>query len=186
MKIGLKEQAKKGIIKVMQAETKTDNPWALPRLKSIVVNVGLGRALVQSAKPDDILKRVSTELSALTGQKPLVTKAKKSIASFKTREGMVLGLKVTLHGDKMYDFLERFIKIALPRTRDFRGINESCVDAQGNLNIGIKDHTVFSESSADAAHTFSLEFTVVMKSPGRAASLVFFKALGLPFKREEK
>ncbi len=95
MKTGLKEQAKKEIIKVMQAETKTANPWALPRLKSVVVNVGLGRILVQSAKPDDILKRVSAELAAMTGQKPLTTKAKKSIASFKTREGMALGLKVT-------------------------------------------------------------------------------------------
>ncbi len=86
----------------------------------------------------------------------------------------------------MYDFLEKFIKVALPRTRDFRGINESCVDKEGNLNVGIKDHTVFPEASADAAHTFSLEFTAVMQSPSRAASLAFFKALGMPFKKEEK
>lgn len=181
--VGLKERINKEIAKKMQGQTGTANPWAAPRLKAVVVNTGIGRLVVQSAKPEDVIKRVSSELAAITGQKPVSTKAKKSIASFKTRENMVVGLKVTLHGGRMYDFLERFVKIALPRTRDFRGLEESCVDLNGNLNVGLKDHTVFPEASADAAHTFGLEFTAVMDSPSREASLGFFKTLGVPFRK---
>lgn len=169
----------------MQKSIGISNIWALPRIKTVVVNAGIGRLTVQSAKPEDVVKRISSELAAITGQKPITTKAKKSIASFKTREGMPIGLKITLHGQRMYDFLERFINIALPRTRDFRGIGKDCVDKDGNLNIGVRDHTVFPESSSDAAHTFGFQFTVVMASPGRKESLEFFRALGLPFKGKE-
>ena len=183
---GLKEKIQKEVFKTLKSQLGAANVWSLPRMKSIVVNVGLGRAVTASAKPDDIVKKVSAELAAITGQKPMPTLAKQSIASFKTREGMIIGLKVTLHGEKMYDFFERFINIALPRTRDFRGVVESSVDGSGNLNVGIKDHTVFPESSADAAHTFGLEFSVVMDTPGRKESLAFFKALGFPFKKLEK
>lgn len=177
---GLKEKINKetkNIQKLLGAE----NVFAIPRLNRVVINVGLGRAVVSSAKPEDIIKRISSEIAAISGQKPVGTLAKKAISSFKTRIGMTIGIKVTLHGEKMYDFLDRFVKIALPRTRDFRGLNESCVDDAGNLNIGIKDHTVFPEASADAAHTFGFEFTVVVNGSDRKKSLEFFKALGFPF-----
>lgn len=183
--VGLKEKINsetKNIQKLIGSE----NVFDIPRINRVVINVGLGRVAVSSAKPEDIIKRISSEIAAISGQKPVETFAKKAIASFKTRIGMAIGLKVTLHGNKMYDFLERFVKIALPRTRDFRGLNESCVDNAGNLNIGIKDHTVFSEASADAAHTFGFEFTVVVDGSNREKSLKFFKELGFPFKKENR
>jgi large subunit ribosomal protein L5 len=181
--IALKEKINKET-KNIQKMLGADNVFAIPRINRVVVNVGLGRAVVSSPKPDDVIKKVAEEISAISGQKPVQTLAKKAIASYKTRIGMPIGIKVTLHGDKMYDFLDRFVKIALPRTRDFRGLNESCVDDAGNLNVGIKDHTVFPEASADAAHTFGFEFTVVMTGSNRKKSLEFFKALGFPFRKD--
>ncbi len=182
---GLKDKIQKET-KGLQERLNIANVWALPRISQVVVNVGLGRAVSASAKPEDIIKMVSEEVARLTGQKPVATQAKKAIASFKTRLGMPIGVKVTLHGPKMYDFLERFVRTALPRTRDFRGLKESCVDTNGNLNVGIKDHTVFPESSADAAHSFGLEFTVVVLNSNHAKSLEFFKTLGFPFERKNK
>lgn len=160
-----------------------DNVFDVPRLNRVVINIGLGRVVVAAAKPEEIIKRVSDEIATICGQRPVTTLAKKAISSFKTRKGMAIGLKVTLHGDKMYDFLDRFVKMALPRTRDFRGLNESSVDENGNLNIGVKDHTVFPEASADAAHTFGFEFAVVVSGSNKEKSLEFFKALGFPFSK---
>ena len=171
---GLKDKIQKEN-KVLQERLKVANVWALPRISKVVVNVGLGRVVVASAKPDDIIKKVSEELSLITGQKPVVTKAKKAIASFKTRIDMPIGVKVTLHGSKMYDFLEKFVRTALPRTRDFRGIKESCVDSNGNFNVGIKDHTVFAEATADAAHSFGFEFTATILNSNRMNSLEFLR-----------
>ena len=159
--IALKEKINKET-KNLQKLLGAENVFAIPRINRVVINVGLGRAVVSSPKPEDVIKKVSEEIAAISGQKPVETLAKKAISSYKTRIGMAIGIKVTLHGGKMYNFLDRFVKIALPRTRDFRGLNESCVDEAGNLNIGLKDHTVFPEASADAAHTFGFEFTVVM------------------------
>ncbi|MBI2454213.1 MAG: 50S ribosomal protein L5 [Parcubacteria group bacterium] len=181
--INLKEKISKDL-KNIQIQLGAANIWAVPRLEKVVVNAGLGRAMAASAKSDDVLNKVSGELAAITGQKPVATKAKKAIASFKTRVGMPIGLKVTLHGQNMHDFLDRFIKIALPRTRDFRGLKESSVDKNGNLNVGIKDHTIFPEASADAAHTFSFEFTAVVNGSNRKKSLEFFKLLGFPFEKK--
>lgn len=178
----LKEKLQKQGFKELGSRLGVANVWAMPRLWGVVVNVGLGRAAGQSGKPEDAVKRVSQELAAITGQKPVPTKAKKAIAAFKTRQGMILGLKVTLHGRMMYDFLERAINAALPRTRDFRGLPESCVDKDGNLNVGIKDHTVFPEALADAAHTFGFEFTAVVKNSDRQKSLEFFRLMGFPIK----
>ena len=124
MSKSLREKIKdKVFIKELQSSLKVGNVLALPTIRSVVVNVGLGRVVAQSAKPDDIVKKVSSEITAITGQKPVITKAKKAIASFKTRIGMPLGVKVTLHGYKMYDFLEKTVNVALPRTRDFRGLD---------------------------------------------------------------
>ena len=172
--------------KPLQLKLGIKNSLALPRLKAVVVNVGLGRAVTSNAKPEDVIKKVSEEITTITGQKPVATVAKKAIASFKTREGMAIGVKTTLHGKKMYDFLERFIRIALPRTRDFRGLKISSVDDGGNLNIGIKDHTIFPEAVADAAHSFSIEFTAVVSGSNKKNSLEFFRTLGFPFEKKNK
>lgn len=184
-KIGMNKQLRKKIkdkvfVKELQSSLRTNNVLALPKIRSVVVNVGLGRAVAQSAKPDDIVKKVSAEITAITGQKPVVTKAKKAIASFKTRIGMPLGVKVTLHGPRMYDFLERAVNVAFPRTRDFRGLDPKNVDEGGNLNVGIKDHTIFPEATADASHTFGFEFTVIVSGSNKERSLKFFKMLGFP------
>lgn len=181
--MNLKEYLQKQGNKQLQERLGIKNVWALPRLNKVVVNVGIGRLVAASAKADDLVKRIAEELTRIAGQKPIVTKAKKSIASFKIREGMPLGLKVTLHGDKMYDFLARVIKIALPRTRDFRGLDESNVDRCGNLTVGIKDHTVFPEASADALHSFGLEFTAVVKTKEWIQAVEFFRVLGFPLKK---
>lgn len=173
----------RAFIKELQSSLKVGNVLALPKIRSVVVNVGLGRAVAQSAKPDDIVKKVSTEITAITGQKPVITKAKKAIASFKTRIGMPVGVKVTLHGYKMYDFLERVVNVAFPRTRDFRGLDETKVDANGNFNVGIKDHTIFPEATADASHTFGFEFTAVISGSDKNKSLEFLKKLGFPLKK---
>lgn len=181
--MNLREKLKKDVWPALQAKFNLANVWATPRIWGVVVNAGLGRMAVQSGKPEDLISRISQELAVITGQKPLPTKAKKAIAAFKTRQGMTLGLKVTLHGERMYDFLDRVINTALPRTRDFRGLAESCVDGEGNLNVGIKDHTVFPEASADAAHTFGLQLTVVVKGSNKERSLEFFRLMGFPLKR---
>jgi large subunit ribosomal protein L5 len=181
--MNLKEHMQKTGYKQLQDRFGVTNVFALPRLNKVVINVGIGRVVAASSKVDDLVKRISEELTRIVGQKPIITKAKKSIASFKIREGMPLGLKVTLHGDKMYDFLERVIKIALPRTRDFRGLAESNIDQFGNFTVGIKDHTVFPEASADALHSFGLEFTAVVKAKERAQAVEFFKVLGFPLAR---
>lgn len=180
---GLKDKIQKDS-KILKEKLNLSNVWALPRLEKIVVNVGIGRAVTASAKPEDVVKKISDELILITGQKPVVTKAKKAIASFKTRIGLPIGIKVTLHGRRMYDFLERFVRVALPRTRDFRGLKMTLVDAHGNLNVGLKDHTVFPEASADAAHSFGFEFTVRVLNSDHEKSLEFFKALGFPFEKK--
>ena len=137
--MSLKEKLQKEGLKELQKRFGIANVWAVPRIWGVVVNAGLGRMVVQSGKPEDVIARISQELAVITGQKPVPTKAKKAIAAFKTRQGMTLGLKVTLHGQRMYDFLDRLINAALPRTRDFRGLSESCVDGQGNLNWSFLD-----------------------------------------------
>lgn len=172
----------KAFIKELQGCLGVSHKMALPKIKSVVVNAGIGRMITQNAKPEDLVKKISAELAAITGQKPIETKAKKAIASFKTRIGMTLGLKTTLHGQKMYDFLDKAVNVAFPRTRDFRGLNSNGIDEAGNLTIGVKDHTVFPEATADAAHTFSFEFTTVMASSDRKKSLEFFKRLGFPLR----
>ena len=184
MSKSLREKIKdKVFIKELKSSLKVGNVLALPKIRGVVINVGLGRAVVQSAKPEDVFKKVSAEITAITGQKPVVTKAKKAIASFKTRIGMPVGVKVTLHGQKMYDFLEKAVNVAFPRTRDFRGLDETKVDANGNFNMGIKDHTIFPEAAADASHTFGFEFTAVISGSDKNKSLEFLRKLGFPLKK---
>jgi large subunit ribosomal protein L5 len=151
----------------------------VPRLEKIVVNMGLGEA-TQNAK---ILENGVNDLSLITGQKPIVTKAHKSIANFKLREGVAIGCAVTLHGERMYEFLDRLVSVALPRVRDFRGVSDRSFDGRGNYSLGIREHTIFPEINLDKVEqvkgfTVSMVTTAKTDAEGRA----LLRALGMPFR----
>ena len=141
----LKEHYDSTVRPALAKEFGYDNPMEIPRIDKIVVNMGVGKAVQDSKKIQAAVK----DLTAITGQKPVVTKAKKSIATFKLREGMAIGCKVTLRRDRMYEFLDRLITIALPRTRDFRGIPERSFDGRGNFAMGVKEQIIFPEINYD-------------------------------------
>jgi large subunit ribosomal protein L5 len=154
------------------------NVMAVPKLVKININMGLGEA-ISNAKLLDI---AADELAAITGQKPVVTKAKKSIAAFKLRQGMPIGVTVTLRGDRMYEFLDRLISIALPRVRDFRGVPSKSFDGRGNYTLGLKDQLIFPEidyGKVDKARGMNITVVTNAKSDNEAFELL--KALGMPF-----
>ncbi len=164
---------------ILQKELGIKNILALPKLQKVVVNVGLGRAL----KDEKFLEVALCDLGLITGQKPKVTLAKKSIANFKTRKGVAVGAMVTLRGKRMYDFIARLINIALPRTRDFRGIGVKSLDKNNNLTIGIKEHIVFPEVlGEEVKNIFGFEITLVVKAKSRDEAIALYKSLGLPIK----
>jgi len=162
-----------------------ENRNAIPRLKSVVVNTGFAR-LVAGKTGDDQKKTIEAivdDLSRICGQKAVVTKAKKSIAGFKLRQGSPVGAKITLRGKRMYDFLERLILIALPRSRDFQGLNATAIDQQGNLSIGIKEHIFFPEISPEKVRNiFGLQVVVTTSAHNKAEGLELLKQLGFPLK----
>ena len=154
------------------------------QLDKVVVNVGLGRLSQQANFSDKILPDAVAEFSSITGQKPLFAPAKKSIAGFKIREGNIVGLKCTLRGNRMMQFLNKFVNVALPRVRDFRGISRDSVDEGGSLTIGLKEHIVFPEISAETSKVaFGLEITVVPKEKRRDKAMELYGKLGVPFKK---
>ena len=158
------------------------NVMQTPRLEKIVVSVGTGRVRKEKQRIDLIQDR----LARITGQKPAPRRARVSIASFKLREGEVVGYAVTLRGKRMQDFLDRLIHVALPRTRDFRGIPRTSVDAMGNLTIGIREHTIFPEvSDENLQDVFGLSVTVVLSTSEREEALAFFEHIGVPFVRKK-
>jgi len=160
----------------MQKTFGHSNAMAVPRIEKVVVNCGVGR--MRDEKEHTEVQKFLTEI---TGQKPAPRAAKKAIASFKTRQGLIIGYQVTLRGKRMYDFLSRLINIALPRTRDFRGITESSFDAKGNLTIGIKEHIVFPEMiGADYRFLFGFEITVVTSARTRKEGVELLKLFGFP------
>ncbi len=155
------------------------NDLAVPRIIKVVVNTGVGRI-----KDEKQLEAIGQHLSLITGQKPRHSGAKKSIASFKVRQGTLIGHSATLRGQRMYDFLDRLINIAIPRIGDFRGLNEKAVDGAGNLTIGIKEQTIFPEvPEEDIKIIFGLEATIVTTAKTRPEALELFKLLGFPFKK---
>lgn len=179
MKTAFGEQYKKKVIPLLSKELNVKNVFALPKIIKVVINVGLGRVI----KDEKFLELVLRDLALITGQKPKTTLAKKSIANFKTRQGMAIGAMVTLRGQRMYDFINRLINIALPRTRDFRGLNDTSLDTKGNLTIGIKEHIVFPEvSGEEMKNIFGFEITVVVKAKNKEEALALYKALGFPIK----
>lgn len=154
---------------------------AVPKVSKVVVNVGVGRAVI--AKDTKFIERVQADIAKITGQKPSVRKAKKSISGFKLREGLPIGYAVTLRGTRMYDFIDRLISLALPRTRDFQGIPLSAFDAAGNLNIGIKEQTIFPEVTYDTSKDiFGLEVTIVTTARTKDEGGELLKLMGFPLK----
>ncbi len=157
------------------------NPLAVPRIQKITVNAGIGRYLKESARVEEIVK----SLEAITGQKVMLTKAKKAIAGFKTREGLEVGVRVTLRGARMWQFLDRVVKVSMPRIRDFQGIPVSSVDSYGNLNIGFKEHAVFPEISPEKVQTmFGFQVTVTTTATRADEGLELFRTLGVPLRKE--
>jgi large subunit ribosomal protein L5 len=151
---------------------------AVPRFEKIVVNVGIGKI----AKDQKVIDTVISDIAAITGQRPVTTTARKSIAGFKLREGQQVGVKVTLRGQKMYSFLDRLINVALPRVRDFRGIKPSGFDGRGNFHLGLKEHAVFPELSGDSLeHTFGMEVSIVTSAKDDKSAQLLLEAFNFPF-----
>ena len=158
------------------------NVMAAPKLKKIILNVGTGTGLKKDKNKNDF---VSDRLAKITGQKAATRGAKKSIASFKVRQGDPIGVVVTLRGKRMFAFLEKLTNVALPRTKDFRGINRTAVDSIGNLTLGIKEHTIFPETAdEDIKDVFGLSITLVSSAKNKKEGMAFFELLGIPFKKE--
>ncbi len=167
----------KEVLPKLQADLKLKNPHMAPRLQKIVVNIGVGEA----ATNKNVLAKAGEDLVKITGQKPIITKARKSISAFKIRQGLPIGTKVTLRGEKMYDFLEKLIKVVLPRIREFKGIPVKSFDGKGNLNIGMTDQTLFPEIDYDTIDKIrGLEITIVTRSTDNNHAIELLRALGMP------
>jgi len=185
----LKEKYNKEVLLKMKKEFGYKSSMAVPKIEKVVVNTGFGRLVTgqTGGEREKTEKRVLNDLSLITGQKMVLREAKKSIASFKTRKGMPIGASCVLRRKKMYDFLERLIHIALPRSRDFKGIDPKAVDQNGNLTVGVKEHIIFPEVSPEQAkQIFGLEITVVTTADNREEGLKLFRLLGFPIKEEKK
>ena len=160
------------------------NKMAAPRLSKVVLNVGTGTIMKKDSKKNDF---ISDRLAKISGQKAALRGAKKSISSFKVRQGDPIGIVITLRGARMYAFLEKLINIALPRTKDFRGISRKIVDNIGNATIGIKEHTIFPETAdEDIRDVFGLSITLVSTAKTQKEGFAFYELLGVPFKKEEE
>jgi len=176
----LKDKFHKEIAPALAKELGVTNPMAVPKLHKIVVNMGVGEA-TQNTKILDPLVR---DLGEITGQKPVVTKAKKSIAAFKVREGMSIGAMVTLRGPRMYEFLDRLINIALPRVRDFRGVSTKSFDGRGNYTLGLRDQLIFPEIDyAKVEKTKGMNICITTTAKTDAEGLALLKQMGMPFRQ---
>jgi large subunit ribosomal protein L5 len=175
----LRDKYKNEIAGAIAKEFEIKNPTAIPKIEKVIINMGLGEAS-SNAK---ILDVAVEELRVITGQKPVITKAKKSIAAFKLREGMNIGAMVTLRGDRMYEFLDRLISVALPRVRDFRGISGKAFDGRGNYTLGVREQLIFPEidfNKVEKTRGMNISIVTTAKTDEQARSLL--KALGMPFR----
>lgn len=153
------------------------NPMQVPKIQKVVINMGINSNLEK-----DVIQEAQEELAIITGQKPVITKAKKSIANFRVRAGMPVGCKVTLRGARMYEFLERFFHAALPRIRDFRGVSSRGFDGRGNYTLGVKDQTIFPEVELDKVkHNLGMDVTIVTTAKTDAEAKELLRLLGMPF-----
>lgn len=178
----MKEKYEKEIVSAMMQQLNLKNPMEVPRLEKVVVNMGIGEA----SREQKTLESAERELSRITGQKPVVTRAKKSIAGFKLREGQPVGLKVTLRGNRMYEFTDRFLSLAIPRMRDFRGLSRKSFDFFGNYSTGIEEQLIFPEIEYDKIEKIrGMDITFVTNSKNKEHSEILLEKLGFPFKEKK-
>ena len=179
----IREKYNKKAIPEIKSRFKLENDFEVPRIMKIVINSGIGKFINDSAQTADIAK----SMADFSGQKPVMVKSRQSIAGFKIRQGQEVGMKITLRGKRMWDFLEKLVGAALPRIKDFHGINLSAVDDNGNLNIGIKEHLIFPEIFPEQVkNIFSLQITVITNQKSKEKSAELFKVLGFPFKKDNE
>ena len=176
----LQEKYRNEIVAELKKELKTDNVHALPRLDKIVISMGIGKAIENK----NLLDAAAKDLATISGQKPMVTRARKSVANFKLRKGQQIGLKVTLRGPRMYEFLDRLISIVIPRIRDFRGLSPRAFDQAGNYNLGISEQIVFPEINIDKLEFVQgMNITIGVKARRSTDSFELLKKLGFPFRQ---
>ena len=176
----LSEKYRKDVVPALKKEFGIENPMAVPKIEKVVLNMGVGEA-IQNVK---IVEAAAEELTKIAGQRAVITRARKSIATFKLREGMPIGCRVTLRGAKMYEFLDRLMNIALPRVRDFRGVPTRAFDGRGNYTLGIKDHLVFPEiDPGKVDKSKGLNVTIVTTAGSDDRARVLLRELGMPFGR---
>jgi len=176
----LQETYKKDVFPALMEKFKYSNVMEVPKLEKITINMGIGEA----KDNPKLLETAAEELALISGQKPVITKARKSIANFKVREGMAIGTKVTLRGDRMYEFADKFFSIALPRVRDFKGVSRNSFDGRGNYAMGIKEQLIFPEieyDKIDKIKGMDIVFTTTAKTDEEAMALL--ELLGMPFER---
>lgn len=173
----LKAKYREEMVKQLRKEGGYRSDFEVPKVTKVVVNIG-----VDVTVDSDMLNTLTAELAAITGQRPAITKAKNSISNFKLREGMPIGAKITLRGDRMYEFLERLINVALPRIRDFRGISDKAFDGFGNYTLGLSEQTIFPELDPnDVKRTQGMDITIVTTARDNEGGLRLLKLIGLPF-----
>jgi large subunit ribosomal protein L5 len=176
------DEFKSKVVPVLQKELNIKNVLAVPRLEKVKVSVGIGTLTKNTKDFSDVIENIAK----ITGQKPVITKAKIAISNFKLRQGMPIGITVTLRGRKMYDFIYRFVNIALPRVRDFRGLSPKAFDGKGNYSVGLKESLVFPEINPDdVLNVHGLQATIVTTAKNDEQGLALLKHLGFPFKKTE-
>jgi large subunit ribosomal protein L5 len=179
-KARLREHYQKRVVESLKKDFQYANPMAVPKIEKVSINIGLGEATGNSKLMDGAVN----ELSAISGQKPVVTKAKKSIAAFKLREGMAIGCMVTLRGDRMYEFLDRLMNVALPRVRDFRGVSPKSFDGRGNYTLGLKDQLIFPEIDYNKVEkTKGMNISITTTAKTDAEGLALLRHMGMPFRQ---
>ena len=180
MKTRLQEQYRTEIQKELSSELGSTNPHQIPKLEKVVLNMGLGKAVASPKIIDSALN----DLERITGQKPVTRRARKSIANFKLREGMPIGASVTLRQERMYEFVDRLINVALPRVRDFRGVSRKGFDGRGNFSMGISEQIIFPEIDLDKTEIRGLSVTFVTTAEENAHGELLLEKLGMPFRKK--
>ncbi len=177
----MQERYQQEVVPALQSAFSYRNVMEIPRIQKVVVNIGLGEAMGNSKA----LEAAITDMTTITGQKPIQTKARKSIANFKLREGVIIGVKVTLRGERMWAFIDRLLNIALPRVRDFRGVSPEAFDGRGNYTLGLRDQLIFPEIEYDKIDKLrGMEITIVTTAKNDEHARAMLKFLGMPFRKE--
>jgi len=177
--ISLKEHYKDSVVNELMNTLQLKSPMAVPKIIKVTLNMGIGEVLVDKK----LLERASEDLALISGQKPLITKVRKSVANFKIRDGMPIGCKTTLRGDRMYEFLQRLLGMAIPRERDFRGLDIRSFDGRGNYSIGVKEHIIFPEIDYDKVDKIrGMDITITTSAQDDREGELLLKAMNFPFK----